>query len=260
MINGLGWANPGFAGAPIVCPTAPFDPSTLSLSLWLEGRDCPGAGINWQSRASAGTSGAIVTDFIPGFPGPQAQPKPLAVAPCGLATAEFTQANFCLLKVNQASPNLITPGDGTYVCVFKYILGRDNIYGPQSASCLVHEYNDNIRVQMTAAGEARLSVNTAGGNVSITTANTVSPGDWAIVVAQFDSSGTRIRLNRGTWATSGVARAPTGSGLFLLGADATFGATVDHFAAVTIAANSYLSAGDISDLEGYGEWYINTTV
>ena len=260
-MNSLLWSRGAYATvAPPVCPVAPFNPATLNLSLWLEGHDCPGAGINWASRASAGTSGSIVTDFVSGG-GPQALTKPLGVAPCGLETAQFRVSPYSVLKINQAPGQYILPGTtGTAVAAFKFHTGRDFGFGPEYVSAILHEYNDHWRMAMTPAGAARVTAYTASGMQTATTANTVSSGDWCIVECQWDSTECRVRLNRGAWASFASVRFPLASGTVYLGVDANFGAQVDADIGLTIVANSVLSAGDLTNLQDYCEWYIGTTV
>lgn len=260
-MNSLLWSRGAYAYTPPpVCPLAPFDPSTLSLSLWLEGRDCPGAGVNWASRASAGTSGSIVTDFVSGG-GPQALTKPLAESPCGLETAQFSASPYSVLKINQVPGQYIMPGvTGTAVCAFKFITGTDLGFGPEFVSSLLHEYNDNWRMSVTPSGEARITAYTTSGTQVATTANALSSGDWGIVECQWDTAECRVRLNRGAWASFPDVRYVLTPGALFLGVEASFGAQVDANVGVQIVANSILSAGDLTNLQSYCEWYIGTTV
>ena len=255
------WSRSAYASAPVGCPAAPFNPATLGLSLWIEGRDLPASGVNWQSRASAGSSGSVVTDWVGGSAGPQSLAHPPSVAPCGLDTAHFSSSPYSLLKIVQDSAYpIIDSVDGTIVAVFRYYAGRDFGFGPFYTSAVISELSSNWKLQMDPTGHAMVSAYTASGVQSAVTANAVSSGDWCIAEAQFTGTECRVRLNRGAWSSFATPRYVTGIGTIFLGCDGAFGTIVDCDVAAIMAANSVLSGATLASLEHYGEWLIGTTV
>lgn len=258
-MTNLLWARGAYSVAPPppVCPAAPFDPSTLPLSLWLEGRNCPGAGVDWASRASTGTSGNIHTSFQTGG-GPQSLAKPLAVAPCGLATAQFLTSPNTVLRITDDPSNPVVPA--TIVYSGKFIASGDPGNGPQYVGGIINDYTNRWKVQFTQSGHAQVYVYTAAGGQIATTLNSVNAGDWYVVTTEFRGSDVRVRLNHGAYASTANAWAPNVRGNMYMGFDPIFGAQFDTWLGTLLIANTALSAGDITSLESYCEWYLGTTV
>lgn len=255
---GLLWSRGAYASIPPpVCPLAPFDPSTLGLSLWLRGDACPGAGIDWDSEASAGTSGNIHTDFHVGG-GPQSLTKPLAVSPCGLATAQFLTTPNTVLKILDDPANPVEPA--TIVYCGKWISSYDPGFGAQYMGGMVNDFTNGWKVQFTPTGEAQVWVTTSAGAQSATTSNAVASGDWYVVVVEFTAGGVTVKLNHGTPASTANAWVPNTRGTLYLGFDPIFGAQLDTWLGELFVSNTALSAGDIANLEDHCEWYIGTTV
>lgn len=259
MIGGLLWSRGAYAAAPPppVCPLAPFDPSTLSLSLWLEGRDCPGAGIDWDSRVSAGTSGNLHTDFHTGG-GPQSVSKPLAVSPCGLETAQFLTTPNTVLKIFDDPANPVEPA--TVVYCGQWFASNDPGFGAYYYGGIINDFGNGWKVQFTPTGEAQVGVLTSAGTQIAVTPNALSSGDWYVVVVEFTAGGVSVKLNHGTPATTANAWAPGTRGTMYVGFDPIFGAQLDTNLGALFIANTALTSGEVASLEAYCEWYIGTTV
>lgn len=243
--------------APPVCPVAPFDPSTLGLSLWLRGDSCPGAGIDWDSEASAGTSGNIHTDYHTGG-GPQSLSKPLSVSPCGLATAQFLTSPNTVLKILDDPANPVEPA--TIVYCGKFIASADPGFGAYYVGGIINDFGNGWKVQFDSAGHAQVGAITSTGVEIATTSNAVASGDWYVVVVEFTVGGVTVKLNHGTAASTANPWVPNTRGTMYLGFDPIFGAQLDTWLGEIFVSNTALSAGQISDLEAHCEWYIGTTV
>lgn len=255
---GMLWARGAYnVITPPVCPLAPFDPSTLGLSLWLRGDSCPGAGIDWDSENSAGTSGNIHTSFHIGG-GPQSVSKPLAVSPCGLATAQFLTTPNTILKITDDPSNPVAPA--TIVYCGKFIASADPGFGAFYVGGMINDFANGWKVQFDSTGHAQVAALTGAGAQTATTSNAVASGDWFVVVVEFTAGGVTVKLNHGTPASTANAWAPGTRGTMYLGFDPIFGAQLDAQLGELFISNTALSAGDITNLEDHCEWYIGTTV
>lgn len=260
----LMWARGAYGPGvtPPTCPLSPFDPSTLSLSLWLEAVDCPSGAGAWASRASAGTSGLLSANNRFGSTAPQGLALVPSVAPCGLDTAQFRASPYAVLGLNYvAGTSDIIPGtDGTVVAVFKYVAGVTSPYGVQHDSAILEAFDDQWRVQMNGSGQARVSCTTSSGVQSAVTSNSVSSGDWCFVVAKFSGSSVSVQLNGGSVASFASPRSTFTQDRLLFGFTGTFGHILDMNMAELFVANYVMSAGDITNLKARADWYVGTTI
>lgn len=217
----------------------PFDPATLSLTLWVQSSY---TGQPWVGKASGGSSGSHNL-------GASSSP-PLVGAPVAMRTpADFGTGGYFLTSLGVANNQIFSAGAGTY-CVLFYATTAPAISG--SANYARGTFFTDGNAETTFGfGDIGLSMCIyAAGYVDHSVA--CATGAWHLAQFQWNGTNMRIRIDGGAWSDKPCGPwTPLSPLAFQLGI--SYGNVYPYGGLVLeeIASNTALSDTDLDNYRSY---------